>query len=375
MSANLSPSRITDHRMDRSSSPPPAVSRFSLRNVLVIVVPAAILALGLQWYLYQRAERTEPQVPPETFLQLNLVAPTKLDDGFLDEDTDLVADAPKDAKNQIDPETLVFAVLGQEVDEERPIYADFVKHLESATGKKIELTVPDSVNEQNEDLRDGKLHLVALNTGSVSAAVNKGGVVPFCVMADGSGKFGYEMQIIVPASSAIKTPADLKGASIGFVSPYSHSGFKAPIVTLWDKFKLLPGRDYQASNLGSQDVVARGVAKGELKAGAVASDLLKRLIASGKVEEKSIRTIYTSGSFPSACYGYAHQLKPELAAKIKSAFFDFDWKGTALEKQYAAAGYSKFVPISYKGEWAPVRALDEQAAQLVKTELASKSGK
>jgi len=73
--------------------------------------------------------------------------------------------------------------------------------------------------------------------------------------------------------------------------------------------------------------------------------LLKRLIASGEVDAKAIRTIYESSSFPPACFGYAHQLKPELAEKIKKAFFDFKWKGTSLEKAYAAAGQSKFVPI------------------------------
>jgi phosphonate transport system substrate-binding protein len=352
-----------------TSSPTPA--RFSLRNVLSIVAPCALVALGIHFYLNQRAEMVAPSTTLQGFLRLHLKSPTKLDQGLVAEDGELVAAAPKGADKQIDPATLVFAVLGDDLDREKTIFADFIKHLATTTGKKIELVVPDSVDQELGELRDGKIHLAAFATGSVSTAVNKGGFVPFCVMADENGKFGYEMQIVVPASSPAKTPADLKGSSISFGSPYSHSGFKAPIVILWNEFKLQPGRDYHPSNAGGQKMTIKGVEKGEIKAGAVASDLLKRWTASGEVDAKKIKTIYTSTSFPNACFGHAHQLKPELAAKIKAAFFDFNWKGTSLEKEYAAAGYAKFAPVSYKADWAVVRQMDEQATKLVESELAS----
>src|SRR5262249_52506838 len=155
-------------------------------------------------------------------------------------------------------------------------------------------------------------------------AVNAGGAAPFCVMGDESGKFGYRMEIIVPASSELKTPADLKGKRLTLVAG-SHSGFKAPVVILWEQFDLQPGRDYVPDMEGSHDVVAKGVAANRIGAGAVAGDLLKRLIARGDVDGASIRTIFTSSEFPPACYAHAHQLKPELAAKIRSAFLEFPW--------------------------------------------------
>ena len=56
----------------------------------------------------------------------------------------------------------------------------------------------------------------AFNTGGNPIAVNCAGFVPFAIMAGKDGTFGYEMEIIVPADSSIKTPADLKGKKVAF---------------------------------------------------------------------------------------------------------------------------------------------------------------
>ena len=356
------------------STPTPnvPVSRFSIMNVLILAVPLALIVGAAWWYVNDQADRAaQSSGDLSIFLKNNLIAPSKLDASFVDSG-DLVAAPPQDAKDQIDPPELVFSVLGMDLKKEQSRFSELTAHLEKVTGKKINLIVwEDSVDDQMKAMKDGQLHLALLSTGSVSTAVNKGGIVPFCTLGDDTGKFGYSMEIIVPAGSAIKSPADLKGKSIAYASAYSHSGFKAPIVILWKEFGLQPGRDYSAPIIGGQESVIEGVAKGELIAGAVASDLLKRMTAGpSKLDSKSIRSIYKSSTFPPNCFGYAHQLKPELAAKIKIAFLEFPWKGSALEKEYAAAGQSKFVPISYKVDWAPIRQMDEQANQLMTEALA-----
>ena len=337
---------------------------FSIRRVLILLVPVLVVAAVGAGYV----ARLEPSAFPyktklRGYLRDGLVVPTELGKGLVDADRNLVAD-PAPAAEQLDPATLVFAVLGSDLEREKAEYADLVKHLEKATGKKVELTAVEDA--QPTDLRDGTIHLANLATGSVSTAVNLGGAVPFCVMADEAGKFSYNMEIIVPVKSPITTPAQLKGTEVYFVSVYSLSGFKAPVVTLWKKFDLQPGRDYEPYTQGSQEMLAQGVASGRLKAAPVASDLLKRLIAQGRVDGKAIRSIYTSPeSFPPACYAYTYRLKPELAKKLTDAFFDFPWEGSSLQKAYSPAGQTKFVPISYKEDWAPVREMEQSALELV----------
>ena len=337
---------------------------FSFRRFMILLVPVLALAgIGAGYVVLISPQAYSYQMTMRGYLRNGLVVPTTLSKGLVDEDGDLVADPPP-VSEQLDPETLVFSILDSNLDREKSNYGDLVKHLEMATGKKIEL---DAIEDRKpNDLREGKIHIANIATGSVSTFVNVGGAVPFCVMADDAGKFGYNMEIIVPVKSPIRTPADLRGLRVSFVSVYSLSGFKAPVVTLWKKFGLQPGRDYEPNTQGTPKMLAKGIASGQLKAAPVASDLLKRLIAQGRVDGKAIRSIYVSPeSYPPACYAYSHRLKPELAKKVTDAFFSFKWEGTELEKAYAPAGQSKFVPVSYKKDWAPVRDMEHSAQELV----------
>jgi hypothetical protein len=88
-------------------------------------------------------------------------------------------------------------------------------------------------------MRSGRLHVAAVNAGGNPTAVNCAGLVPFAMMAAKDGSFGYEMEIIVPADSPAKTPADLKGRKMAFTAPTSNSGYKAPVAILEADYKLV----------------------------------------------------------------------------------------------------------------------------------------
>lgn len=362
---------------------------FSFRNVLLLVVPLALLTILGFGYAYRDVTLETPKQAglPVAFLKMHLVSPRSLDEGLVDADGDMVADAPKDAALQVDPETLVFNVLGENSDEEKKTFQDFVTHLEKATGKKVALDIwPESYSFDNQlqAVRKGDVHLVALSTGSVSAGVNRGGAVPFAVIANDEGKFGYHVELVVPASSTVTKPEELKGKRLSVVSPESMSSFKAPVVILWKEFGLQPGRDYQPQIEASRMDIIESIAKGEdkkVQAGSIASDYLSRGISKfaqsdwakdqkldADAVRKKIRTIYTSPTtFPPECYAHCHQLKPELAKKVAEAFVTFHFAKTSLADRYAVSGQTKFVPISYKTDWAPVRAMEDTATQLLAT--------
>lgn len=84
------------------------------------------------------------------------------------------------------------------------------------------------------------------------------------------------------------------------------------------------------------------------------------------IDAAAIRSVHKSKTFPPACFAHAHQLKPELAQKIKTAFLEFPWQDSSLQKAYAAAHQSKFVPVSYKNDWQSVREVEEYLSSLVK---------
>ena len=163
----------------------------------------------------------------------------ELDKAYCDRNGDLVADAPADPKQLVNPSTLIFAYTPVE---DPAVYTKvwdgFLRHLEKVTGKKVVFFPVQSNAAEIEAMRSGRLHIAGVNTGSNPIAVNCAGFVPFAIMAGKDGTFGYEMEIIVPADSPIKTPADLKGKKLAFTAPTSNSGFKAPSAILESEFKL-----------------------------------------------------------------------------------------------------------------------------------------
>src|SRR3546814_1056404 len=96
---------------------------------------------------------------------------------------------------------------------------------------------------------------------------------------------------------------------------------------------------------------------------------MKRMLDREVVEADSIRTIYKSQTFPTTGYGHAHNLHPELVAKIKQAFFTFQWEGSALKEEFAVE--DKFVAIYHKSDWDIIRKIDKARSEEHTSELQS----
>ncbi|HEX4554036.1 MAG TPA: phosphate/phosphite/phosphonate ABC transporter substrate-binding protein [Xanthobacteraceae bacterium] len=280
-----------------------------------------------------------------------------LDKAYCDRDGDLVADAPSDPKQFVNPSTIIFAYTPVE---DPAVYArtwdGFLKHMEKITGKKVVFFPVQSNAAQIEVMRSGRLHVAGFNTGSNPIAVNCAGFVPFAIMGSQNGEFGYEMEIIVPADSAIKTPADLKGKKLAFTAPTSNSGFKAPSAILKADFNLEADRDFTPVFSGKHDNSVLGVANKDYDAASIANEVMKRMIERKVVDPAKIRSIYKSETFPTTGYGYAHNLDPKLVDKVKEAFFTFPWAGSALKAEFKDE--DRFVPITYKKDWSVIRKID-----------------
>jgi phosphonate transport system substrate-binding protein len=284
-----------------------------------------------------------------------------LDARFCDRDGDMVADAPTDPKQWVNPSTLVFAYTPVEDPEVyRKVWDQFLRHMEKVTGKKVVFFPVQSNAAQLEAMRAGRLHIAGFNTGSNPLAVNCAGFVPFTMMASKKGEFGYEMEIIVQADGPLKRVEDIKGKTMAFTDPNSNSGFKAPSALLESEFKLVANKDFKPAFSGKHDNSIIGVANKDYDAAAVANSVMNRMIARNAVDPKKLRTIYKSGTFPTSGYGYVYNLHPELAKKVRDGFFSFNWDGTDLQKEFAKGQPPQeiFMPITYKQHWDVVRKID-----------------
>jgi phosphonate transport system substrate-binding protein len=282
-----------------------------------------------------------------------------MDARFTDADGDLVADTPKNPKDWVDPEVLVFAYTPVE---DPAVYAKvwdgFLKHLESNTGKKVQFFPVQSNAAQIEAMRAGRLHVAGFNTGSNPLAVNCAGFVPFAMMAAPDGTYGYEMEIVTHPGSGIGKVEDLKGKQLAFTSETSNSGYKAPSAILKSQFGLEAGRDFEPVFSGKHDNSILGVANKDYPAASIANSVLRRMVARDVVKADQLVSIYKSGTFPTTGYGYVYNLKPELAEKVKDAFFSFPWEGSALQAEFKGNDEGQFIPIDYKTFWSVVREVD-----------------
>jgi phosphonate transport system substrate-binding protein len=281
----------------------------------------------------------------------------QLDQMYCDADGDLVADAPKDASKLVNPDTLVFAYSPVEdpaIYED--IWAPFLAHLEKVTGKKVSFFAVQSNSAEVEAMRSGRLHLGGFSTGPTPFAVNLAGAVPFALMGSEDGRFGYTLQVYTRKDSGIEKMSELKGKRVAHTSPTSNSGNQAPRA-LFPALGVIPDKDYKVTYSGSHDQSMLGVVAGDYDAAPVASEVVERMAARKLYDPNDVKIVWESKRFPTTSYTHAHNLDPALVEKIKEAFFSFDFKGTALGKEFKDV--SKFIPITYNDDWAVIREIQK----------------
>src|ERR1700704_6885422 len=276
----------------------------------------------------------------------------ELDVMYCDENNDMVADVPADAKKWKNPSTIVFTYTPVEAPAVyENIFKPFTTHLAKCLDKKVVFYQVQSNAAEIEAMRSGRLHVAGFSTGPTAFAVNLAGAVPFAVKGTAKEFQGYNLIVIVKASSPYQKLSDLKGKKVAHTSPSSNSGHLAPLA-LFPGQGLTPDKDYKIIFSGKHDQSVMGVNSGDYDAGAVASDVFHRMGERGQIKESDFRVIYRSQKFPTSSFAYAHDLQPQLAHTMFSGFFYFCFPP---EMQKAFDGADRFFPINYKTSWDVVR--------------------
>jgi phosphonate transport system substrate-binding protein len=313
--------------------------------VLARLTGAAVVAIALGWSSDADAQASCPNRG-------------QLDTAYCDADNDLVADVPTDPARLKDPSALIFAYSPVENPAVyQAVYQPFMDYLAGCTAKRVVYFPVQSNAAQVEAMRSGRLHISGFATGVVGFAVNLAGAVPFAVIGSEKGVSGYKLFAIVKADSPYKAIPELKGKRVAHTAPSSNSGNLAPRVFFPD-LGLAPDRDYTPLMSGGHDRSVLGVASGDYDMAPVASDVYERMVARGAVKPDAVRVIWESETFPTSSWSMPHDLKPELAARIRKCFYDYRFS-EGLQKEYV--GQDRLLPMTYKETWRPIREVAEKS--------------
>jgi phosphonate transport system substrate-binding protein len=330
---------------------------------LVIGVVVVLLGIAISLRPGPGLERAQVKTGEQMGNLLGLTRPVKnaLAPQYQDLNADLIADTPIDASAQLDPSELTFSYVA--TDENATLYPNVFQPLmdamSRATGRPVRYLPITDVAAQIRAVADGTLHVSAFNTGSVPDAVDVAGFVPVAVLGDAKGATTYEMLLLASTRTSIRELEDVKGQEVTLTQPSSNSGGKMPMVLLNREQRFLPGKDYTIRYSGGHEQSIDGLVAGRYDVIAVASDVLARAEREGRITSGQYRILSSAGPFPTACFGFAHQLRPELAAQIRDVLINATFENNALGEHFAKSGQSRLVPIEYARDFALVRELDD----------------
>ena len=214
------------------------------------------------------------------------------------------------------------------------VFVDFMEHLAKVTGKHVRWFPAESYAAQVEALRSGRLHIAGVATGPTPYAVNLAGFEPHRQHAAPRTAASATRCSSSPTRTARSSRvADLKGKRVAHVAPSSNSGDIAPRA-LFGAMGVVPGKDYEVLYSGKHDNSVMGVVNKDYDAAPVASTVVERMQARGMFKPDALRVVYESAPFPRTAFGVAHNLAPELKAKIREAFLGFDFKKSKLATEF-----------------------------------------
>jgi len=284
----------------------------------------------------------------------------ELDTPFCDEDGDLLADTPQEAKRQKDPNPLFFTNSPLEDPAVfKEVMRPFVEHLAQCTGRRVRFYDVYSSAAAIEAMRSGRMHLGTMSSGDTAFAVNVAGAIPFGIRGDAGGPQGYQLWVIVRRDSPYQKLADLKGKRVAHTAPSSNSGNLAPR-TLFPPEGLTPDKDYKVLFSGKHEHSVAGVASGDFDAAPIAHDVLLRMAERGLVKLDDFRIIWKSRNFPPGGLSMAHDLTPALQKKIRECTYNFKYSPEMIRD---FQGADRWLPIDYKQDWELIRRVAKESGQ------------
>ncbi|QAY66925.1 phosphate/phosphite/phosphonate ABC transporter substrate-binding protein [Paenibacillus protaetiae] len=218
---------------------------------------------------------------------------------------------------------------GEANDESAKLNKDFEDKLSAAIGLPVESYKATSYNAAIEAMKNGKADMATFGPFSYIVAVDRAKVEPIVGISMPSLANSPASVIIVPKDSDIKTVADLKGKTMGFVDPVSTTGHLFPKSLIVDELGIDPeelesGFFKSIQFAGKHDTAVLGVVKGQYDAAGVSGMYPEMLVQKGLIPKDSYRVIAQSGPLNATPVGIRSTVPDEVKQKVKAFLLGYN---------------------------------------------------
>jgi phosphonate transport system substrate-binding protein len=270
----------------------------------------------------------------------------------------LLADPPTDAKQLLDPQTLVVAHYQDAAASKQAVdWDEFQALLAKSTGKKIVVQEYQNTADDVAAVKAGEIEIVALHAADAPYLVNHAGFVPVAVLGDDVAAHGNRLDLAVRSNSDVNALADVKGHTLVCTAPDSITGYRAAVAVLFQEARLRPDVDYFINFSHGQKRSIEGLKSGEFEITALSDDKVQSMQKAGSLSPADYHIIYQSEVIPRLTIGYVYNLQPELTAKVAKAIVDFKNEKGAQDEDSGES--MRFYPIDYKRDFEFVRRIDD----------------
>ncbi|MCJ2060263.1 phosphonate ABC transporter substrate-binding protein [Methylobacterium sp. J-048] len=215
-------------------------------------------------------------------------------------------------------------------------FGPLAAYLTQAVGVPVKLRVVGDYAAVIEGQRAGNIHIALYGPASFGRAVMTGvKAEPIVNSKHETGLSGYYSVLYVPASSAYKTVADLKGKTLALVDPNSTSGNQAPRYFLKRAGFDVDKHFGKVIFAGSHEKAILALVQGTVDAAAnhwnsQTDSVVTRMITKGMLkkpdgtpmQQSDFRVLFKSGFLPEGPYTMLASLPDDLKIRIRDAFFD-----------------------------------------------------
>jgi phosphonate transport system substrate-binding protein len=239
-------------------------------------------------------------------------------------------------------ETLRIGVLpdeGEEVLRER--YTPLFEFLSQETGRPYELLIPYSYEDLLRKFGEGQIDLAYFGGVTFMKANSEHDAVPL-VMRDVDSRF---TSVLVVAGD--KSFEELRGKRFSFGSRLSTSGHLMPRYFLQVQRGVNPEKYFRSIQYsGKHDRTAYWVRDGEVDAGMVNSEIVRKMFADGRLRPGDIRVIWTTPPYPDYVWTLHPRIHPVDSERIQQAFLKLSIDNPQHETILSNMSAAGFYPAS-----------------------------